>query len=126
MPNEMPTRFNNSDEELGMGQPSSPTNGPHLPRADSRTQEAPLYPPSATTTLPPSLKKWYSNEVFRTVTFFFLMCAVLGISSTAWFMGKLSADQQLGIFSSLLFLATPSPIQGKPKKKVYYVNSPPQ
>lgn len=125
----MPTRLNNSDEELGeanlpLASPNSPPHGPQLPRAYSRTQEAPLYPPSASS-IPPSLKKWYSNHVFRTVTFFFLMCTILGISSTGWFMGKLSNDQMLGIFSSLLFLATPSPIQGKPKKKVYYVDRPP-
>jgi len=126
---QLPSRLNNSDEEMGeitIPPPHSPTNGPALPRAYSRTQNPAVpYPPSTSSALPPTLKKWYSNDVFRTVTFFILMSAVLGISSTGWFMDKLSNDQMLGIFSSLLFLATPSPIQGKPKKKVYYVNQPP-
>ena len=69
---------------------------------------------------PPGLKKWYSNDVFKTVTFFVLIVSILGISTACFLMDKLSSDQFLGVVSSLLFLSTPSPLQRKPKKKVVY------
>jgi uncharacterized membrane protein YwzB len=78
------------------------------------------YAYSNTSNTPSALKKWYSNDIFRVVTFFVLVVAVLGISASAFFVDKLSADQMLGIISSLLFLATPSPLQSKPKKKIVY------
>jgi len=81
-----------------------------------------IYPPSNNTGVPSKLKDWYSNQVFRTVTFFIMMATVLGVTTTAFFTGRLTSDQFLGVVSSLLFLATPSPLQGKKNKKVYYLN----
>lgn len=103
--------------------PSSPV---HLHPALQRTfsQRLPMPDPApSSNTVPSGLKDWYSNYVFRTVTFFILMSAVLSVSTAAFFNGKLSADQFLGIVSSLLFLATPSPLQNKGKKKIYYMRS---
>ena len=77
---------------------------------------------------PTGIKKWYSNDVFKTITFFMLVVGILSVSTIAFFNGKLSADQFLGIISSLLFLSTPSPLQRKPKQKVIYQainNAPP-
>jgi hypothetical protein len=91
--------------------------GPHEPF--SRTDAYPRPPSTAT---PSSLKSWWSNDIWRITTFTIMMMCVLGVTSTAFFSDKLSADQYLGVISSLLFLAVPSPIQPKPKKKIYYLN----
>ncbi len=105
-----------------------PTNSHSSPPGGftQRVNEPVLYPPS-TATLPSGLKNWWSNQVFKIVTFFVLMSAVLTVTTIAFFNGKLTSDQYLGIISSLLFLSTPSPLQNAKKKqaKVYYVNGPP-
>ena len=79
------------------------------------------YPPitPANSQIPEGLKKFYSKDIFKTVTFFTLIILVLAITTTAFFVNKLSSDQMLGVISSLLFLATPSPIQTNKKKIVY-------
>ena len=83
-------------------------------------EPVPIYPPS--NAVPAKLAPWYSNQIFRIVTFFIMMMIVLGVCTVCFFTARLSADQFLGVVSSLLFLATPSPLQGKPKKKVIYVH----
>jgi len=114
-----------SNTHLETDEVEAPNTSP-INRTQSNANRLPMpynpYPPSTSTEVPSGLKSWYSNYVFRTVTFFFMMVAVLSISSAAFFTGKLSADQFLGIISSLLFLATPSPLQNKPKKKIVYTN----
>ena len=72
--------------------------------------------------IPSKLAPWYSNQIFRIVTFFIMMMVVLAVCSVCFFTDRLSSDQYLGVVSSLLFLATPSPLQGKPKKKIIYMN----
>jgi hypothetical protein len=128
----MPTPHN-SDEESPLEINQAPeTHSPVrpngiLPRAYSRTagdvfhQPPPAYSTSSQS-VPTGLKKWYSNEIFRVVTFFILMISVLAVTTIAWFDGRLSSDQMLGIISTLLMMAMPSALQGKSKKKVYYVN----
>lgn len=116
----MTTNFPHDEIEQGRNSPIIPQ-APIIPQGQSAIRTN-IYPPSTSTDVPSGLKSWYSNYVFRTVTFFFMMVAVLSVSTAAFFVGKLSSDQFLGIISSLLFLATPSPLQNKPKKKVIYLN----
>jgi hypothetical protein len=106
-----------------MENPIQPTNSNHLPSQVlppfSRLINEP-YPSSNNSTTPAGIKKYYSNDVFKTITFFVLVVAILSVATSAFFAGKLSSDQFLGTISSLLFLSTPSPLQRKPKKKVIY------
>ena len=102
-----------------IGPPVAARFGADLHEPFSRTDAYPRPPSTAT---PSSLKSWWSNDIWRITTFTIMMMAVLGVTSTAFFSDKLSADQYLGVISSLLFLAVPSPIQPKPKKKIYYLN----
>lgn len=118
-----------SDEEMAIEhlQPSvqSPNHpdGRDLPRAYSRRIPTDLQAYSTSSqSIPLGLKKWYSNEIFRVVTFFILMISVLSVTTIAWFSDRLSSDQMLGVISTLLMMAMPSGLQGKPKKKVVYVN----
>jgi predicted ribosomally synthesized peptide with SipW-like signal peptide len=121
-----------SDEEMGIENihpaihSPSHQDGRDLPRSYSRriAPDAPAYSTSSQS-VPVGLKKWYSNEIFRVVTFFILMSAVLGVTTVAWFSDRLSSDQMLGVISTLLMMAMPSALQGKSKKKVYYVNDRP-
>ena len=99
--------------------PTSPIQAEHSAAAFNRND---IYPRPPSTATPSALKSWWSNDIWRITTFTILMCAVLAVTTVAFFNGKLSADQFLGVVSSLLFLATPSPVQPKPKKKIYYVN----
>ena len=94
---------------------------PPVPSNSPVIAPPPIYPPS--NTVPTKLASWYSNQIFRIVTFFIMMMVVLSVCSVCFFTGRLTSDQFLGVVSSLLFLATPSPLQGKPKKKVVYVNN---
>lgn len=91
---------------------------PVSPRPLERIAPVPPITP-ANSQIPEGLKKFYSKDIFKTVTFFVLILLVLGVTTTAFFMDKLSSDQMLGVISSLLFLATPSPIQTNKKKIVY-------
>jgi hypothetical protein len=74
------------------------------------------YAQSNASTTPSKLKGWYSNEIFKVVAFFFLVCGVLSCSTVAFYNNKLSADQYIGIISSLLMMSVPSPIQTIKKK----------
>ena len=103
-----------------MEQPIQPTNSQsNVIPPFSRMLNEP-YPSSNGSTAPHGLKKWYSNDVFKTITFFILVVAVLSVATSAFFYDKLTSDQFLGVISSLLFLSTPSPLQRKPKQKIVY------
>jgi hypothetical protein len=78
------------------------------------------YPSTTASQVPTGIKRYYSNDVFKTVTFFVLVVAALSVATAAFFANKLSSDQFLSVLSSLLFLSTPSPLQRKPKKKIIY------
>ena len=107
-----------------MNEPFSP-----VVRQNSVTQ-APIppvnpYPPSNNNSAVPTLlRSFYSNDIFKTITFFLLICVILAISTVGWFNDKMTTDQILGIWSSVLFLWMPSPIQqGKKTKKIYLQNN---
>ena len=72
---------------------------------------------SVSSTTPEGIAKWYSQQSFKVITFFFFCIAVLAIITTALFTDKLSTDQFLGMLSSLLFLMAPSPLDLIKKKK---------
>ena len=107
-----------------MDSPIQPTNSQHqhpsqvLPPFTRLLNEP--YPSSTNSNTPIGIKKYYNNDVFKTITFFVLVVAILSVSTSAFFYDKLTSDQFLGIISSLLFLSTPSPLQRKPKQKIVY------
>jgi hypothetical protein len=81
------------------------------------------YAPSNSSTTPMHLRGWYSNEIFKVVAFFILVCGVLTCSTIAFYNEKLSSDQYIGILSSLLMMSVPSPIQTiKKKSKPVVIN----
>jgi hypothetical protein len=99
-----------------MNEPVSPENVlppinpyPSLPN-DRLPNGQVRYADSTQTGLPRNLRDWWSNEVFKIVTFFVLVIAILSTTSIAFFRGALSNEQYLGVCSSLLFLMSPSPL----------------
>lgn len=74
------------------------------------------YAQSNSSTTPSHLKGWYSNEIFKVIAFFILVCGVLTATTIAFNQDKLSSDQYIGIIGSLLMMSVPSPIQTIKKK----------
>jgi len=83
------------------------------------------YPESSVSTTPSGIRDWYSNEIFKIVSFFILVCGVLSVTTVAFYNGKLSSDQFIGICSSLLMMTVPSPLQTIKKGKKTIVMQPP-
>ena len=75
------------------------------------------YADSTTSTTPPRLKGFYNNETFKVIAFFVLTCGILSTATIAFYNSRLSADQYIGIISSLLMMSLPSPLQTMKKQK---------
>ena len=99
-----------------MNEPVSPSRLPPINPYQSNGFPQLQYAHSNASTTPARLKGWYSNEIFKVVAFFILVCGVLSCTTVAFYEGKLSSDQYIGIISSLLMMSVPSPIQTIKKK----------
>ena len=114
-----------------INEPHTPSNSPPAHPHDA---EAPLpilpptqsvqlvYPRSDVTATPEKLKKWWSSQVFKTVTYFILMLIVLCSTTAAFFVDKMSQDAWVGSISTILMLGAPSPLldRGKKTTKKFY------
>ena len=98
-----------------MNEPVSPTHPQILPINPYQSGNI-QYAHSNASNTPSHLKGWYSNEIFKVVAFFILVVGVLSCTTIAFYNGKLSSDQYIGIIGSLLMMSVPSPIQTIKKK----------
>jgi hypothetical protein len=111
----------NANEPISPNDVANPPNHPINPYPSAVPFNAQgytvRYADSTTTTTPPKLSGWYSNNTFKVVAFFLLTVGILATSTIGFYNSRLSADQWIGIVGSLLMLSAPSPLQMIKKQK---------